>query len=46
MTFGIVLAVLGFVGFESSASLGAEARDPHRAIPRAVLGSAVLVGIL
>jgi len=46
VTFGIVLGVLGFVGFESSASLGAEARDPHRAIPRAVLGSAVLVGIL
>jgi amino acid transporter len=46
VTFGIVLAVLGFVGFESSASLGAEARNPHRAIPRAVLGSAVLVGLL
>jgi len=46
ITFGIVLAVLGFVGFESSASLGAEARNPHRAIPRAVLGSAVLVGVL
>ena len=46
VTFGIVLGVLGFVGFESAASLGAEARDPHRAIPRAVLGSAVLVGIL
>ena len=46
VTFGIVLAVLGFVGFESSACLGAEARNPHRTIPRAVLGSAVLVGVL
>ena len=46
VTFGIVLAVLGFVGFESAASLGAEARNPHRTIPRAVLGSAVLVGVL
>jgi amino acid transporter len=46
VTFGIVLGVLGFVGFESAASLGAEARNPHQAIPRAVLGSAVLVGIL
>lgn len=46
VAFGIVLGVLGFVGFESAASLGAEARDPHRAIPRAVLGSAVLVGVL
>ncbi|MCW2695986.1 MAG: Amino acid permease [Modestobacter sp.] len=46
ITYGIVLAVLGFVGFESAASLGAEARDPHRTIPRAVIGSAVLVGLL
>jgi amino acid transporter len=46
VTFGIVLAVLGFVGFESAASLGAGARDPHRTIPRAVIGSAVLVGVL
>jgi amino acid transporter len=46
VTFGIVLAVLGFVGFESAASLGAEARNPHRTIPRAVIGSAVLVGLL
>ena len=46
VTFGIVLATLGFVGFESAASLGAEARDPHRVIPRAVIGSPVLVGIL
>ena len=46
VTYGIVLAVLGFVGFESSASLGAEARNPHRTIPRAVIGSAVLVGVL
>ncbi len=46
VTFGIVLAVLGFVGFESAASLGAEAKNPHRTIPRAVLGSAVLVGLM
>lgn len=46
ITFGVVLAVLGFVGFESSAALGAEARDPHRAIPRAVIFSAVAVGLL
>lgn len=46
VTFGIVLAVLGFVGFESAASLGAEAKDPHRAIPRAVLGSGLLVGLM
>ena len=46
VTFGIVLAVLGFVGFESAASLGAEAKNPHRAIPRAVLGSGLMVGLM
>ncbi len=46
VTFGVVLAVLGFVGFESAAALGAEARDPHRAIPRAVLFSAIAVGVM
>lgn len=46
ITFGVVLATLGFVGFESSAALGAEARDPHRAIPRAVITSACLVGVM
>ena len=46
ITFGVVLATLGFVGFESAAALGAEARDPHRAIPRAVLSSALIVGVM
>jgi amino acid transporter len=46
VTFGVVLAVLGFVGFESAAALGAEAKEPHGAIPRAVLISAVVVGLL
>ncbi len=46
VTFGMVLAVLGFVGFESAASLGAEAKDPHRAIPRAVLASGLIVGVM
>lgn len=46
LVFAVVLAVLGFVGFEGAASLGAEAADPFRAIPRAVMGSAVLAGLL
>src|SRR5207245_4753531 len=37
IALGTVLAVGAFVGFESSSSLGMEARAPHRAIPRAVL---------
>jgi amino acid transporter len=42
---GFVLAVFSYVGFESATALGAEARNPLNSIPRAVLGSAVLVGI-
>jgi amino acid transporter len=42
---GVVLAIFSFVGFESSASLGLEARNPFRAIPRAVLWSCALVGM-
>jgi amino acid transporter len=46
IVFAIVIAILGFVGFESAASLGAESKDPFRAIPRAVMGSAILAGFL
>ncbi|MET9662024.1 APC family permease [Streptomyces sp. NPDC006510] len=46
VVFAVVLGVLGFVGFEGAASLGAEATDPYRAIPRSVMGSAVLAGVL
>lgn len=42
---GVVLGVDSFVGFESAASLGVEARDPGRAIPRAIFFSIILVGI-
>jgi amino acid transporter len=41
---GIVLAIFSFVGFESAGSLGAEARNPQRAIGRAILASAIAVG--
>lgn len=46
IVFAVVIAILGFVGFESAASLGAESKDPFRAIPRAVIGSAILAGFL
>jgi amino acid transporter len=42
---GVVLAIFAFVGFESAGSLGLEARDPYRMIGRAILYSALLVGI-
>jgi amino acid transporter len=40
----LVLAMFSFVGFESAASLGAEAREPLKTIPRAVLQCAILAG--
>ncbi len=44
--FAIVLAILGFVGFEGAAALGEESDDPFRAIPRAIRGGAFFAGIL
>ncbi len=41
----LVLAMFSFVGFESATTLGAEARDPLKTIPRAVLQSAIVVGV-
>ena len=42
---GGVFLILDFGGFESSASLGLEARKPRRAVPLAVLGSVAVVGL-
>ena len=41
----LVLAMFSFVGFESATTLGAEARDPLRTIPRVVIQVAILAGI-
>jgi amino acid transporter len=41
----LVLAMFSFVGFESATTLGAEAREPLKTIPRAVIQSAVVVGL-
>ena len=45
LRLGLVLAVFGYVGFESATTLGAEAKRPLQSIPRAVLWSAVLSGL-
>jgi len=42
---GMIFAVLAFIGFEAAAPLGEEARDPRRNVPRAVLYSAVIIGL-
>jgi amino acid transporter len=40
-----MLALFSFVGFESATTLGSEAREPLKTIPRAVLQSAALAGV-
>ncbi|MGH7919913.1 MAG: APC family permease [Candidatus Dormibacteraceae bacterium] len=42
---GVVLSIFAFVGFESAGSLGLEAKNPYRAIGRAIMLSCVVVGI-
>ena len=42
---GVVFGFLSFAGFEASATLGEEARNPRRDIPRAILGVAIFGGI-
>jgi amino acid transporter len=41
----LVLAMFTFVGFESATTLGGEAKEPTKTIPRAVLQSAILGGV-
>lgn len=36
VVLGMVLAITGYVGFESAASLGQEAGNPRRSVPRAI----------
>ncbi|MDA0166545.1 APC family permease [Solirubrobacter ginsenosidimutans] len=46
LTTGFVFAALSFVGFEAAATLGDEVREPRRVVPRAVLISVLLVGLI
>jgi len=46
LRLGLVLALFSFVGFESATTLGSEARDPLKTIPRAVIQSALLAGAI
>ncbi|WP_396667339.1 APC family permease [Microbacterium sp. R86528] len=43
---GAVLALTAFVGFESAATLGVEARSPLRNIPRAIVGTVLVSAVL
>jgi amino acid transporter len=42
--YGLVFAIFAFVGFESSTTLGEEAHEAHRTIPRAVLLTTLAIG--
>jgi amino acid transporter len=42
---GMVFAILAFIGFEAAAPLGEEARHPRKTVPRAVVGSAIAIGL-
>lgn len=41
----LLIGILSFAGFETAAGLGDEAKDPRRAIPRALLLTPALTGI-
>jgi amino acid transporter len=41
---GLVMAIFGFVAFESAASLGTEASAPLKTIPRAIMQSVIFSG--
>jgi len=45
IVLGMVLALTGYVGFESAASLGQEADNPRRAVPRAIRINVIACGI-
>ncbi|WP_332236929.1 APC family permease [Sporolactobacillus sp. KGMB 08714] len=45
LRLGLVFAFFSFVGFESATTMGREAKEPLRNIPRAVIGSGIFVGI-
>lgn len=41
---GAIFGFLAFAGFEAAATLGEETREPRRAIPKAILGTALIGG--
>jgi amino acid transporter len=41
----IVYGIFAFAGFESATTLGEEAREPKKTIPRAVIGTVIVLGI-
>jgi amino acid transporter len=44
--FGMLWGIMMFVGFESAGTLGEEARNPRRSVPRALFTAVILVGVI
>ena len=42
LSLGLVLAIFADIGFESSSTLGEEAKNPLKTIPRAVIGAVII----
>lgn len=45
VALGAVFGFLSFAGFEAAATLGEEAKNPRKDIPRAILGTAIFGGV-
>ncbi len=45
LRLGLVMSLFSFCGFESATTMGSEARNPLKTIPRAVMQTAILGGI-
>jgi amino acid transporter len=43
--FGAVYGILAFIGFEGAATMGEEARQPRKSIPRAIFGTVLIGGV-
>ena len=42
---GVVFAIFAITGWDAAAPLAEESRDPKRTVPRAVLGSILIMGV-
>ena len=43
--FGAVYGILAFIGFEGAATMGEEAKQPRKSIPRAIFGTVLIAGV-
>jgi amino acid transporter len=46
LMLAMIMGLATLVGFDAAANLAEEAKDPHRSVPRAIVGSVVAAGLL